>query len=394
MNSKHKKLIVIGAAIVLLVLCLFVFGGKAKKQDDRALSDFSEEPTTEAVVASDSDSEAELENDVAMMQEELKEDMASLSDASETDAQATITNATQATAFKSKYDIRIKKIMADMTLSQKVAQMFIITPETLTGYSAVYKAENVTKQAYNSKPVGGLIYRKPNIISEDQTKKMLMNTLDYSEDISGVPAMLCIDKESTEIDMILESDKFDTEELDVENDAVIGDYLWSLGFNVEFGPIITGNYLANSSITGVFKHFPGVMSRGELTSYGNAIKDNKGMIMVANTPVEGYTGDIPACLSEEIITTILRGDMQYQGVVITDSLSDSGVKSKYNAGQAATMAVDAGADMIYLPSDYNGAYNAIMSAVKKGDITEERIDESVYRILDAKLNLKPHPSDE
>ena len=72
MNSRHKKLIVIGAAIVLLVLCLFVFGGRAKKQDDRALSDYSEEVTTEAEVASES--QAELNADMEMLQEAMEED--------------------------------------------------------------------------------------------------------------------------------------------------------------------------------------------------------------------------------------------------------------------------------------------------------------------------------
>lgn len=395
MNSRHKKLIVIGAAVVLLVLCLFVFGGRAKKQDDRALSDYSEEVTTEAEVASES--QAELNADMEMLQEAMEEDMASLSDASNdtaTVSDATPTDVTEEAYIKSKYDIRIKDIMEDMSLNQKVAQMFIITPETLTGYSAVYKAENVTKQAYASKPVGGLIYKKPNLMSESQTRTMLLNTINYSEDIAGVPAFLCIDEQGDEVNMILESKNFDTEEIDIENKTEIGDYLWSLGFNVEFGAIITAEKLTDSKLSGVFKHFPGGMSKGEISSYNRAIKENKGMIMVTNEPVEGYTGEEPACLTEEIVTIVLRRDMNYKGVVITDSLSDNNVKSKYSAAQAATMAVNAGADMIYLPSDYNSAYNAIISAVKNGDISEERIDESVYRILDAKLNMSPAPSNE
>ena len=86
-----------------------------------------------------------------------------------------------------------------------------------------------------------------------------------------------------------------------------------------------------------------------------------------------------------MITDVLRNDMGYNGIVITDSLQMQAVTDKYSPDEAAVMAIQAGDDMLLMPQDYDKAYQGIIDAVKAGTITEERINESLRRILKVKL---------
>ena len=87
-----------------------------------------------------------------------------------------------------------------------------------------------------------------------------------------------------------------------------------------------------------------------------------------------------------MITDILREEMGYKGIIITDSFQMGAVTSKYpNPGDAAINAIKAGADIVLMPGDFHEAYNAVLSAVSAGDIEEGRVDESLRRILTVKL---------
>ena len=88
-----------------------------------------------------------------------------------------------------------------------------------------------------------------------------------------------------------------------------------------------------------------------------------------------------------MITQLLRERSGYSGVVITDSLQMNSVTDNYTCSEAAKLAVKAGADIILMPTDLEEAVNALKDAVKSGEITEERIDESLRRILRVKLSL-------
>ncbi|MFD0557816.1 beta-N-acetylhexosaminidase [Stackebrandtia endophytica] len=95
----------------------------------------------------------------------------------------------------------------------------------------------------------------------------------------------------------------------------------------------------------------------------------------------------PATLSEPILTGLLRDELGYDGVVVTDSLSMEGVRSEYGDDRVPVMALLAGADMLLMPPDIDLAYNAVMDAVDTGEISRNRIDESVARILRLKHSL-------
>ncbi|GAA4586194.1 glycoside hydrolase family 3 protein [Planotetraspora phitsanulokensis] len=95
----------------------------------------------------------------------------------------------------------------------------------------------------------------------------------------------------------------------------------------------------------------------------------------------------PATLDPEIMTGLLRGELGYDGVVVTDSLSMQGVRDKYGDDRVPVLALKAGVDMLMIVDDpasslsLDVAYNAVLNAVHSGELTEKRIDESVYRVL-------------
>ena len=109
-------------------------------------------------------------------------------------------------------------------------------------------------------------------------------------------------------------------------------------------------------------------------------------IMTAHiiVPALDPAGD-PATLSKPILTGILRQQMGYDGVVITDALGMQGVRDKYGDDRVPVLALKAGLDQLLMPPDIDLAYNSVLSAVRSGEISQSRIDRSVYRILRLKL---------
>lgn len=242
--------------------------------------------------------------------------------------------------------------------------------------------------------------------------------------------------------------KEDTEVI-FEAADTIGAYLKVLGFNVDFAPdadVITnskntvigdrsfgtdpklvsdmaGRYsdgLHNNGILSCYKHFPGhggtvedshtgaaytyktreELLEAELVPFMNAEENGVDFVMVAHICVPEVTGEesvptlqeveqgkknIPATFSQMLVTDILRNELGYQGIIITDSLSMGAITDYYDENEAAVYAFLAGCDMLLMPKDFHGAYEAVLSAVKEGRITEERLDESVYRIIKKKL---------
>lgn len=107
---------------------------------------------------------------------------------------------------------------------------------------------------------------------------------------------------------------------------------------------------------------------------------------IGETP-EVVTGAVPATVSAPIVTGVLRKELGFKGLVVTDSMRMGAITSHYEAGEAAVRAILAGADQILMSSDTDAAIDAVLASVKAGRIPEKRIDESVTRILDAKRRL-------
>ena len=113
------------------------------------------------------------------------------------------------------------------------------------------------------------------------------------------------------------------------------------------------------------------------------------VIMVSHIACPNVTGDnTPATLSQMLITDVLREQMGFDGMVITDALNMGAITEQYSSGDAAVKALQAGADMLLMPEDFGSAYQGVIDAVNAGTLTEERINESVSRILKIKLEME------
>ncbi|MEU6144296.1 glycoside hydrolase family 3 protein [Streptomyces sp. NPDC047081] len=172
-----------------------------------------------------------------------------------------------------------------------------------------------------------------------------------------------------------------------------------------------------SSVAATAKHFPGhgdtavdshygfpvithtreVWEKLDAVPFRAAIKAGIGSIMTAHIqfPALDDSGD-PATLSHPILTGILRGELGYDGVVVTDSLGMEGVRTKYGDDRVPVLALKAGVDQLLNPPDLATAWNAVLKAVQGGELTEARLDESILRILRLKARLglfeKPYVS--
>ena len=161
----------------------------------------------------------------------------------------------------------------------------------------------------------------------------------------------------------------------------------------------------SNNIMTAAKHFPGHGDTAEDSHFGlaktnkswqelkacemlpfiSAIESGCDMIMVGHIAAPAVTGDnTPATLSYTLITEKLKGELGFEGIVITDSMRMKGITDNYDSATAAVMAIKAGADIILMPQNFTLAVEGIKSAVQRGEISQERIDQSVLKILSLK----------
>jgi beta-N-acetylhexosaminidase len=127
----------------------------------------------------------------------------------------------------------------------------------------------------------------------------------------------------------------------------------------------------------------------ELPPFRAAVDEKVGAFMSAHIwlPQLEPKKDLPATLSKNVMTDLLRGELHFAGIVFTDAMSMRGVTNSFPNGEASVLAIEAGADMLVLPPDVPAAFNAIKAAVDSGRITVARLDESARRILRAKASM-------
>ena len=353
---------------------------------------------------------------------------------------------------------RSAEILSQMTIEEKVAQMFFITPEQLTGADNVTATGDATKAALDRYPVGGLVYFAKNLQTPEQTRSMLQGAQDYVMQTRGLPLFIGVDEEGGRVLRVGSNSAFGVEKIQAmgvlaeQNDtevihtaaSTIGTYLSDLGFNVDFAPdtdVITNEAnqvigdrsfgsdpdvvadmawayrkgLHEHGILACYKHFPGhggtvedshngyaysyktleELKEIELVPFQSGCDRGIDFIMVSHVSTPNITGsDIPATLSRQIVTDLLRQEMGYQGIIITDSLNMGAVSEHYSPQEAAVMAVQAGCDMLLMSDYFELSYNAVLDAVADGRIREEDIDASVSRIIEAKLMVSVRESEQ
>ena len=336
-----------------------------------------------------------------------------------------------------------------MTLEQKVAQLFIVTPEALVeGVSQVTQAGDMTREGVTAHPVGGIVYFAQNLLDPEQTTTMLANVKQFYADAGNVAPFIAVDEEGGTVVRIADNEAFGAQ--DVGDASALGsagdteaakraaeqiaDYLMPLGFNLDFAPVAdvvdplrsdTMGLRSLSSDAAVAadmvraevegfrdkkmlccaKHFPGIgaaagdshegaitieatneeLETVDLVPFRAAIEAGVPMIMVGHVSLPNIVGDsTPAPLSSAVVQGMLRDSLGYTGIIVTDSLSMGAITDYYTPAEAAGAALKAGCDIPLMPERLDEAYQGVLSAVQVGELTEERLDESLTRILTAK----------
>ena len=342
---------------------------------------------------------------------------------------------------------RAAQLLEGMTLEQKIYQMFFVTPESLTGVETATKAGSATKDALLDNPVGGLIYAEQNLEDTEQVKELLSGTQEYLTEGGKMPAFLAIDEEGGDVAPVataLETASFKTmAEYGASGDldaakamgADIAKILTGLGFNVNFAPIAdltneSGNTLIGSrsfgtdaalvsdlvaavingtqegGVLNAVSHFPGLgsiqgvahiersrigssieeMEANELLPFQAAAENKAGFIVVSHAVLTALDDQRPCSMSPAVME-LLRENIGYQGIILTDTMDIPAITDHYSTADAVLNAVTAGVDMILCPEDLDEAVEVLLKAVENGKITQDRIDESVIRILAAKIRL-------
>ena len=317
------------------------------------------------------------------------------------------------------------------------------TYDDLASLNILKVTENM-KRTNENYPVGGIILYAWNIDNETQLASIITDI----RTLNGSP-LLCIDEEGGRVARIANNPNFNVKKYEsmaaigatgdpqnaYECGNTIGTYLKRYGFDIDFAPVadvntnpenviigarafsddpavaapMVTNYLQglkDAGITGCIKHFPGhgdtkadthfgyastqktwdEMMNCEMVTFRAGIQWGCQLIMTAHIGAPNVTGsDVPSTMSPIILQDKLRGELGYQNIIITDGMEMGAITQQYTSAEAAVGSIKAGVDIVLGPRYFIEAFDAVMAAVNNGTISEERINQSVRRILKLKL---------
>lgn len=331
-------------------------------------------------------------------------------------------------------DEKVEAIMASMSKTEKLGQMVMIG---IQGTDVTEDSLFMLHQYH----IGGIILFDRNMRSKAQVANLNKKLQDQCNE--KVPLFIAIDEEGGIVsrmkdDLIPPPSQRSIADSGDSNEAYksaynIANELKKMGFNVNFAPVAdVGNGERNfsndantvaqfvrsavdgyshASMVCALKHFPGI-GRGEQDTHVDSVVVNDDfdaiynsdmlpfrnvisnqdldnyMVMVSHVTYPAFAGDTPACISPVIMKDILRKDLGYQGIIITDDLEMGAVSNYYGFDRIGVEAVKAGADIVLVCHEYqHGAdvYLGLLEALEAGEITQEEVDNSVRRILKYKL---------
>lgn len=349
--------------------------------------------------------------------------------------------------------LRADELLAEMSLDEKIYQMFIVTPEELVdnAVTTVVQTGNMSKTALEEKPVGGLIYFSKNFEDTAQTTSMISDAQEHVQSVNHhIGLWIAVDEEGGKVARV--ADTLGTTQIEPmadfgernDRDEVfsagtqIAEDISQFGFNLDFAPVadvavnpdnelqdrifssdpeITATLVtamvegiqSSGKVSATLKHFPGLgaedgnthedtitkidrtyeeLEQTDFVPFRAGIQAGADFVMVGHQVLSCAESEeeqnLPSDLSKTVITDWLRTNLNYNGIVITDAQNMNTITETYTSGQAAVLAVKAGADVILMPADLDSAFQAIHDAVETQEIPEERINESVRRILTAK----------
>lgn len=338
----------------------------------------------------------------------------------------------------------IDDIIQNMTLDQKLGQMMIVQ---FIGSTYVSDISTMINQ-YNVGAV--LLYTSNNNVIDRTQLTGLIQQMQHDSTRNGIPLAIAIDQEGGYVDRLVKLDgaRPTASSIGASNDpskaqaeGVLDAHdLSSYGFNLNLAPVVDvttvynpqmygrtfGNnpdivtrmaqaYLQglqqSSKVFGTLKHFPGLgdvssdphitvpdvyRSKSQLEAidwapYRALIQQgNVHAVMVTHEVIHAIDGSLPSTLSSKIVTGILRDEMGFQGVIMTDSLTMEAIKAYFPESQSAALAIEAGCDLLMgasTPQVLASMIEGIKQAVASGAISTQRIDDSVRRILTMKYEL-------
>lgn len=345
------------------------------------------------------------------------------------------TSTPEPTPTPNPYEARAEEIMRGMSLEEKVWQLFISTPEEVAGVSPVTISGDIMEAELANYPVGGLLYDAQNFEDEEQIQNMLLG----AQARSALGLFIACTEEGGENSLLLDfadgvtaedalSYQYDGADTAYANAYYTANAMIWLGFNLDLAPVCdvysnaendiigaraystdynTAAELAAAAVRGftdagiitAVKHFPGIgdlsgdglavnksldeLRENEFLPFVSAIDAGAGIVMVSTVTVPDVDNS-PACLSYTWVTDILRGELGYTGVVSTTVMTDVALRD-YSQGEAAVRAIQAGVDILLAPDNLAETGQAVLDAVDSGELAEDRINESVVRILELKL---------
>ena len=335
-----------------------------------------------------------------------------------------------------------KAQIAKMTLSEKIGQMLLV------GFKG-YEINEELKRLIQNDHIGGVILFRNNVKNPDQLLA-LVNTIKETNSKSKVPLFISVDEEGGRISRMPEElhklpsnqiiGEINNKDFSFKIGELLAEELKAFGFNMNFAPVLdifsnpkntvisdrafganaeivsnlgiqTMKGIRTGGIIPVVKHFPGHgdtlvdshvglpsvtydlehLKSFELVPFKAAIDNQADAVMIAHILMNTIDYKNPASLSKIIITNILRKQMHFDGVVITDDMTMGAIEKNYQIGDAAVKSINAGSDIILVCHGYDNEVNvmdALNAAVEDGTIPEYRVDESVYRILKLKNKYK------
>ena len=339
-------------------------------------------------------------------------------------------------------DARARELLAEMTGEEKLCQLMMVSVDTLTGGNPTTVAGTRTSAALQQYPIGGLVFSQGNFQTREQTVSMLSGM----QSMSKTGLLLGVTEEGGTVWRVMKNSSMGTTVFDsmysyrdsgtqtaYENAKTIAQDLAGLGLNVDFAPVadvwsnpqntVIGKRaysddfaqaaeLVAAAVEGFrdggmicsVKHFPGhgctaedshrglarvdrtaeELRAEELLPFAAGIRAGAPMVMIGHLQVDAFDPDYPASVSYEIITKLLREELGFDGVVITDSLG-MGALNGYTEAEKCILALNAGCDLLLGVTDIGGVLQALADAVADGTVPAERIEESVLRILRLKL---------
>ena len=336
----------------------------------------------------------------------------------------------------------VKKVMSRMTLEEKIGQM-VVCPYSGRFLNRESEEMKDLESLVLKRKIGGLILYGGNVYET----ALLTNRL---QNLSEIPLLIASDLErglgnqiegSTLFPPLMALGAIGAEEQAYLMGKVTAVEGRAVGIHLTYAPVVDVNInpdnpiinvrsfgedpeqvsrLATAFIRGcqengllaTAKHFPGHgdtamdshselptvtgdaerLERVELFPFRKAVEAGVSVIMTAHIhlPALDPTPDTPATLSPRILSDLLRREMGFKGLLVTDAMDMGGVTTLYSPEEAAVKAVQAGVDMILKSPEQEAVIDALIQAAKKGEIRAARIDESVRRILEAKARLGLH----